>query len=71
MLPVVTSIVAPTALQAQSLSSQTFSYTGAPQTFTVPAGVTSVIVDAYGAEGGVVKVNQRAAEAAGCRPPPP
>ena len=52
MLPAVTSIVAPTALQAQSLSSQTFSYTGAAQTFTVPAGVTSVIVDAYGASGG-------------------
>lgn len=58
MLPVVTSIVAPTALQAQSLSSQTFSYTGAAETFTVPAGVTSVNVEAYGAEGGVSYVSQ-------------
>lgn len=30
---------------------QTFNYTGAAQTFTVPAGVTSVTIDAYGAEG--------------------
>jgi len=29
-----------------------FSYTGAPQTFTVPAGVTSIIVKAFGASGG-------------------
>lgn len=29
----------------------TFSYTGAAQTWLVPAGVTSVIVDAYGAQG--------------------
>ena len=32
--------------------SQTFTYTGAQQTFTVPAGVTSITVDAYGAQGG-------------------
>lgn len=51
-LPVVTSIVAPTALQAQSGSSQTFNFTGAAQTFTVPAGVTLITVDAYGGEGG-------------------
>ena len=49
MLPVVTSIVAPTALQAQSLSSQTFIYTGAGQTYTVPAGVTTVTIDGLGA----------------------
>jgi hypothetical protein len=30
----------------------TFNYTGSVQTFTVPAGVTSIIVDAYGAQGG-------------------
>ncbi|WP_344188142.1 IPT/TIG domain-containing protein [Acrocarpospora corrugata] len=29
----------------------TFSYTGGPQTFTVPAGVTSIVVDAFGAQG--------------------
>lgn len=31
--------------------SQTFSYTGAPQTFTVPACVYSISITAYGAEG--------------------
>jgi hypothetical protein len=35
-----------------STSSQTFSYTGAAQSFTVPAGVTSLTVDASGAQGG-------------------
>jgi len=34
------------------VASQTFSYTGTEQTFTVPAGVTSITVDAYGAQGG-------------------
>ena len=31
---------------------QTFSFTGAQQTFVVPAGVTSVTIEAWGAEGG-------------------
>jgi hypothetical protein len=31
--------------------SQTFNYTGAAQTFTVPAGVTSITINAYGAQG--------------------
>ncbi len=31
---------------------QTFSYTGGTQSFTVPIGVTSITVDAYGAQGG-------------------
>ncbi|MFN5888248.1 MAG: hypothetical protein ACK438_09790, partial [Flavobacteriales bacterium] len=31
----------------------TFTYTGSVQTYTVPAGVTSISVDAYGAGGGV------------------
>ena len=54
LLPVVTSIVAPTPLQAQSIStgSQTFGYTGVPQTFLVPAGVTRVTIAAQGAAGG-------------------
>ena len=30
----------------------TLNYTGAMQTYTVPAGVTSVTIEAYGAEGG-------------------
>jgi hypothetical protein len=32
--------------------SQTFSYTGSQQTLTVPAGVTAVSIEAYGAQGG-------------------
>jgi glycine rich protein len=32
--------------------SQTFAFTGAPQTFTVPDEVTSITIDAFGAEGG-------------------
>ncbi len=32
--------------------SETFTYTGAQQTFVVPAGVTSISVDAFGAQGG-------------------
>jgi len=32
--------------------SQTFNYTGAIQTWTVPIGVTSITIDAYGAQGG-------------------
>ncbi len=35
-----------------SSGSQTFSYTGAPQLWTVPAGVTSAQVDVRGAQGG-------------------
>jgi len=61
LLPVVSSIVAPGPVEAQSVpapapppgGSQTFTFTGAVQTFTVPAGVTSVTVDTYGAEGGL------------------
>ncbi|MFF4189834.1 hypothetical protein [Nonomuraea sp. NPDC001831] len=41
----------PTAAQAAQ-GSQTFSYTGAPQTFTVPEGVCELVVDAFGAAGG-------------------
>jgi RHS repeat-associated protein len=33
-------------------TSQTFSYTGSGQTWTVPAGVTEITVDAFGAQGG-------------------
>lgn len=35
-----------------SAVTQTFEYAGAPQTFTVPSGVTHIQVDAYGAAGG-------------------
>ena len=52
LLPVVSSIVAPTPLDAQSANSRTFDFTGAAQSFTVPAGVTRITVAAYGASGG-------------------
>jgi hypothetical protein len=43
----------PTAIDTCSPGgSQTFTFTGAQQTFTVPNGVTSISVDAYGAQGG-------------------
>ncbi len=35
-----------------SASTQAFNYTGSVQTWTVPAGVTSVGIDAQGAKGG-------------------
>ena len=37
---------------AASANAQTFAYTGAPQTYTVPAGVTTLRVEALGASGG-------------------
>ncbi len=42
----------PTASENCSFQSQTFSYTGSTQTFTVPAGVTSLDFDVQGAWGG-------------------
>jgi hypothetical protein len=42
--------LAPTVL-AVGPTTVTFTYTGGPQTFTVPAGVTSITVDAFGAQG--------------------
>ncbi|MGC4043256.1 MAG: glycine-rich protein [Armatimonas sp.] len=41
----------PQAAQAQTIT-QTFSYTGSFQTFTVPAGITSLTVKLWGAGGG-------------------
>ena len=37
---------------AYESGSQTFSYTGAQQTFTVPSGVSTITIQAYGAQGG-------------------
>jgi hypothetical protein len=51
-IPVVSSIVAPTPLDAQSSRTQFFFVTGGPQSFTVPAGITSLQVDVFGAIGG-------------------
>jgi hypothetical protein len=52
LVPVITSIAAPAAVDAQSASSRAFEYAGAAQTFIVPGGVTQIAVTAYGAEGG-------------------
>ena len=40
---------------AGTSGTQTLSYTGAQQTFTVPAGVNSISIEAYGAEGGTTR----------------
>ena len=37
---------------AKSSGSQTFSYTGSQQTFTVPAGVSTITIKVWGAQGG-------------------
>jgi hypothetical protein len=51
-IPIVTSLAAPAPLAAQSgANTQTFNFTGAPQSFTVPAGVTALQVDARGSRG--------------------
>src|SRR5215471_3824968 len=50
-IPVVTSIVAPAPLTAQSSRTIQFNFTGAAQSFTVPAGVTALHVDVVGARG--------------------
>ena len=44
-----------------SSGSQTFSYTGSEQTWTVPSGVSSITVDVKGAQGG----NQTSPSASG------
>src|SRR5881392_4246097 len=51
-IPVVTSIVAPTPLAAQSGNTRRFDFTGAAQSFTVPAGVSLLQVDVVGGVGG-------------------
>jgi hypothetical protein len=53
LLPVVTSVVAPTPLEAQSPAarSKTFAFTGVSETFIVPPGVTALRVSAFGAQG--------------------
>jgi hypothetical protein len=50
-IPVVTSMVAPAPLAAQSGTTRSFLFTGAPEAFVVPAGVTSLTVDVVGASG--------------------
>lgn len=46
---------------------QTFNYTGSLQTFTVPAGVTMLTIDATGAQGGSVTVSCAATGGLGAR----
>ncbi len=36
----------------EATCSETFTYTGSPESYTVPGGTNSVVVDAFGAEGG-------------------
>jgi len=51
-IPIVTSIAAPAPLAAQSgVNTRTFNFTGAPQSFMVPAGVTALQVDVIGGSG--------------------
>ncbi len=50
--PVTATVTVTPSLATGGTISQTFNYTGAVQTFTVPAGVTSITIDAFGAEGG-------------------
>jgi len=53
MCDAIVTFAAPTAIDICNLGgSQTFNFTGAQQTWVVPNGVTSINVDAYGAQGG-------------------
>ncbi len=55
ILPVVASIAAPAPAAAQSrvgAGFQHFYYTGTPDNFVVPAGITQLTIVAYGAQGG-------------------
>src|SRR5689334_22707309 len=49
-LPVIHSIVAPSALEAASLT-RVFGYTGSTENFVVPPGVSLLTIDVYGAAG--------------------
>jgi hypothetical protein len=52
-------VLAFTFLCVQSMYAQTetFDFTGAVQTYTVPSGVTSVFIECWGAEGGNATLN--------------
>lgn len=53
----VVNFVAPTGIDTCNFISTTFAFTGAEQTWIVPAGITSITVDSYGAQGGANWVN--------------
>lgn len=58
----------PTATNScNSTTTNTYNYTGALQTFTVPAGVTSINIDASGAQGGSVSTSCSATGGLGAR----
>lgn len=46
-------VTSPSCVTASGTTTCTYSYTGAEQSFTVPAGVTSATFSAYGAKGGI------------------
>jgi hypothetical protein len=52
--PTATPTATPTVTPTPVTGSQTFNFTGAEQQFTVPAGVTSVTIQAFGAQGGTL-----------------
>ncbi len=52
------SLTATITVRPHNVVSQTFNYTGAMQTYIVPAGVTKVKIDARGAQGGSAIYNQ-------------
>ena len=45
-------LAAPTTSCAGTSCTVTFTYTGAPETWTIPAGVSSLTVGLFGAQGG-------------------
>ncbi len=44
--------------EGNSITTQTFNYTGATVNWIVPAGITSIIIEAWGAQGGINDSNQ-------------
>lgn len=50
-----------------TIAQTTFSYTGSLQTYTVPAGITSIHIDAKGAQGGSINVSCSATGGLGAR----
>ncbi len=50
--PVVATITVTPSATSNIIATQTFNYTGAIQTWTVPAGITSITINAAGAQGG-------------------
>ncbi len=64
---VATVVVTPVYVPSGGGGTQTFNYTGALQTFTVPPGVTSINMDAKGAQGGSITIACAATGGLGAR----